>query len=109
EEKPHCGERQSWSSGTYRDASSIRRLSSSLDSSSPVLVVTRPSTTCLPGGTNRNGAKPPARCVSYSRKNPSTASSENSDSATKSYPPSAAQEERKLPRHRWVVTRSSGG
>ena len=38
----------------------------------------------LPGGTNRSGAKPPDRSSSYSRKNPSTASSPNSASATKS-------------------------
>src|ERR1700689_3257851 len=44
EEKPHWGDRHSWSSGTYLAASSIRRLSASLDSSSPRLVVTRPST-----------------------------------------------------------------
>ena len=48
------------------------------------LVVTRPSTTCLPGGTKRNGAKPPERASSNSRKKPSTSSSPNSASATKS-------------------------
>ena len=47
EEKPHCGERQSCSSGASREASSIRRFSSSFDSRVPGLVVTRPSTTCL--------------------------------------------------------------
>src|SRR3712207_7496448 len=35
EEKPHCGERHSCSSGTKRDASSMRRLSVSLSSRSP--------------------------------------------------------------------------
>ena len=38
EEKPHCGERQSWSSGTYCEASSILRLSSSFCSRSPRFV-----------------------------------------------------------------------
>ena len=47
EEKPHCGDRQSCSSGTYLLASSIRRLRVSLSSSSPRLVVTRPRTTSL--------------------------------------------------------------
>src|ERR1044072_5284448 len=74
EENPHCGERQSCSSGTYFDASSMRRFSRSLSSSSPVLVVTRPSTTCLPSGTKRSGSKPPERSSSYSRKKPSTSS-----------------------------------
>src|SRR5439155_1170490 len=54
------------------------------DSSSPRLVVTRPRTTIFPLGTNRSGAKPPERGSSYSRKKPSTASSENRASATKS-------------------------
>src|SRR5262249_50936853 len=109
EEKPHWGERQIWSRGTYWAASSMRRLRVSLDSSSPRLVVTRPRTTILPGGTKRSGAKPPERGSSYSRKKPSTASSENRASATKSYPPDAAHEERKLPRHRCVVTASPEG
>src|SRR6185369_15432496 len=99
EEKPHCGDRQSCSSGTYRLASSMRRFRSSLRSSSPLLVVTRPSTTIFPGGTNRSGSKLPERSSSYSRKKPSTSSEENSASATKSYPPAAAHEDRKLPRH----------
>src|SRR5207245_5737104 len=60
-EKPHCGDRQSCSSGTMPAASSIRRLSASLDSSSPTLVVTRPSTTVLPLGTKRSGEKSPER------------------------------------------------
>src|SRR4051795_5483635 len=72
DENPHCGDRHSWSSSTYCDASSIRRLSSSLDSSSPRLVVTRPSTTTLPFGTNRSGSKPPERASSHSMKKPST-------------------------------------
>ncbi len=84
EEKPHWGERQSCSRGTYFAASSIRRLRSSLLSSSGRLVVTRPSTTCLPSGTKRRGSKPPERSSSYSRKKPSTSSSLNSASATKS-------------------------
>ena len=40
EEKPHCGDRHSWSMSTNRAASSIRRFSWSLLSSSPRLVVT---------------------------------------------------------------------
>ena len=84
EEKPHCGDRQSWSTSTYCDASSMRRLSSSLVSSSPRLVVTRPSTTSLPLGTKRSGSKPPERASSHSMKKPSTSSSLNSASATKS-------------------------
>src|SRR5688572_14826364 len=109
DEKPHWGERQSCSSGTYFDASSTRRFRSSLDSSPPCLVVTSPSTTIFPGGTNRSGAKPPERSSSYSRKKPSTASSLNNASATKSYDPDAAHEDRKLPRHMWVVTVSPSG
>ena len=35
DENPHCGDRQSWSSGTNREASSIRRFNSSFSSSSP--------------------------------------------------------------------------
>src|SRR5690242_17674978 len=67
--KPHCGDRQSWSSATYLVASSMRRLMSSLASSRPLLEVTRPSTSCaLPLGKCRNGSKPPARSESYSRK-----------------------------------------
>src|SRR5205085_7023934 len=68
EAKPHCGDRQSWSSETYFDAWSMRRLSSSLDSSLPDFEVTRPSTTVLPFGTKRSGSKPPARSESYSMK-----------------------------------------
>ena len=68
EAKPHCGDRQSWSSGTNFAASSMRRLISSLDSSVPVFEVTRPSTTFLPFGTKRSGSKPPARSLSYSMK-----------------------------------------
>src|SRR3954454_14005495 len=84
EEKPHCGDRQSWSTSTWREAASMRRLSSSLDSSSPRLVVTSPSTTTFPGGTKRRGSKPPERASSHSMKKPSTSSSPNSASATKS-------------------------
>src|ERR1700748_146054 len=62
EEKPHCGLRQSWSSGTYFAASSTRRFSSSLLSSAGRLLVTRPRTTRLPSlGTKRSGSKPPER------------------------------------------------
>src|SRR5262245_22251148 len=68
EAKPHCGERQSWSSAMNFAASSMRRLSSSLLSSAPLLEVTRPSTTILPLGTKRSGSKPPARALSYSMK-----------------------------------------
>ena len=84
DEKPHWGDRHSCSSGTKRAASSMRRLRSSLASSSPRLVVTRPSTTSFPEGTKRSGSKPPERASSYSRKKPSTASSLKSASATKS-------------------------
>src|SRR5579862_3051162 len=84
EENPHCGERQSCSSGTNFAASSILRLSVSLVSSVPRLVVTSPSTTYLSLGTNRSGSNPPERASSYSRKNPSTPSWPNSASATKS-------------------------
>ena len=72
-------------------------------------MVTRPSTTCLPAGTNRSGSNPPERSSSYSRKNPSTSSSENSASATKSYPPEATQEDRKFPRHMCVVIAMPAG
>src|ERR1700733_12420081 len=78
EEKPHCGERQSCSKGAYLAAWSMRRFRSSFDSSSPFLVVTRPSTTTLPLGRKRSGAKEPERSSSYSRKNPSTFNSLNS-------------------------------
>src|SRR5918992_5045108 len=47
EAKPHCGDRQSRSSGTYLVASSMRRLMSSLGSSRPLFEVTSPSTTSL--------------------------------------------------------------
>src|SRR4051794_23563846 len=67
-EKPHCGLSASCSSGACLDASSTRRLSSSLDSSLPLLVVTKPSTAILPLGRKRSGSKPPARVLSYSRK-----------------------------------------
>src|SRR3954453_4424467 len=60
-ENPHCGDKHNCSSGTYCAASSIRRLSSSLDSSAPTFVLTSPSTTVLPLGTNLSGAKPPER------------------------------------------------
>jgi 5-methyltetrahydropteroyltriglutamate--homocysteine methyltransferase len=73
------------------------------------LRVTTPSTTCLPSGTNRSGPKPPDRSSSYSRKKPSTSSWLNSTSATKSYEPEAAHDDRKLPRHMWVVTASPAG
>src|SRR3954451_14315229 len=86
EENPHCGDRQSWSRSTYRDASSIRRFSRSRSSSSPRLVVTSPSTTTFPGGTKRSGSNPPERASSHSMKKPSTSSSPNSASATKSCP-----------------------
>src|SRR6266446_1898064 len=69
EAKPHWGDNASCSSATYFVASSMRRLMSALSSSVPTLVVMRPSTTILlPVGRNRNGSKPPARSLSYSRK-----------------------------------------
>ena len=46
------------------------------------LEVMRPSTTVLPLGTKRSGAKSPERASSYSRKKPSTSSSLNRISAT---------------------------
>src|SRR3954452_5546670 len=49
-EKPHCGERQRFSSGTNRAASSILRLMSSFASSDPILEDTRPRTTFFPLG-----------------------------------------------------------
>src|SRR6202167_5476260 len=65
EAKPHCGDRQSWSSATYFAASSIRRLMSSFFSSLPIFDETRPSTSCfLPFGKWRSGSKPPARSLS---------------------------------------------
>src|SRR5258708_17174495 len=68
EAKPHCGERQSWSSATYFSASLMRALMSPFFSSVPDFEVTRPSTICLlPFGTKRSGSNPPARSVSYSR------------------------------------------
>jgi len=66
--KPHCGDKHSWSSGTYFAASSMRRLRSLLDSMAPNFVVTRPSTTILPLGRKRSGRKSPLRSSSYSRK-----------------------------------------
>src|SRR6516225_2259224 len=47
---------------------SMRRLSSSFDSSLALLVVTRPRMATLPLGRKRSGSKPPARALSYSRK-----------------------------------------
>src|SRR5262249_27388588 len=67
-ENPHCGLRASCSSGACLLASSMRRLSSSFDSSLALLVVTRPRTAALSLGRKRSGSKPPARALSYSRK-----------------------------------------
>src|SRR5918995_1080837 len=92
EEKPHCGERQSCSSGTNSDASSRRRFSSSFCSSSPRFVVTSPRTTIFPSGTNRKGSNVPERSSSYSRKNPSTCSSLKRASATRSAQNSSSSE-----------------
>src|SRR5918995_1493011 len=50
-EKPHCGERQRFSIGTYFDAASMRRLRWSFASSSGTLELMSPSTTFLPLGT----------------------------------------------------------
>ena len=50
----------------------MRRFKLSLLSSVPDFVVTRPSTTFLPFGSNRSGPKPPARSLSHSMKKPST-------------------------------------
>src|SRR5690606_38385938 len=80
--KPHCGLKASWSMSTNFVASSMRRLMSSLLSRSPSFVVTRPSTTVLPFGRKRKGAKSPERGSSYSRKNASISSSLNMISAT---------------------------
>src|SRR5262249_21811272 len=106
---PHCGLSASCSSGQKRAASSIRRLSASFVSIAPDLLVINPSTTILPGGTNRSGSNEPARGVSYSRKNPSTPTSLNSTSATGSYPPCASQLLAALPRQRWRHTTMSFG
>src|SRR5262249_56261194 len=70
EENPHWPDRQIWSSGTYLAASSMRRLRSSADSSSGRLVVTRPSTTILPLGTDRSGSNPPHASPPPPQKNP---------------------------------------
>jgi len=103
--KPHCGDSASCSSGRYFAACSIRRFNSSLLSSIPDLLVTSPSTTTLcPRGTKRSGSKPPARSLSYSMKYASALIWLNSTSATGSYPPEATQCERKLPRHRCMLT-----
>src|SRR5688572_8165071 len=67
-EKPHCGDRQRFSSDTNFAAAWICFLRNSLSSSAPVLLDTRPSTTFLPFGTKRSGSKPPARAVSNSMK-----------------------------------------
>src|SRR6267378_1749049 len=68
EPKPHWGLRARFASGTNFVASSMRRLSSSTGSSRGTLVLTSPSTTILPFGTKRRGAKLPARGLSYSRR-----------------------------------------
>src|SRR6185369_9358615 len=64
-----------------RAASSIRRLSSSAVSISPVFIVTSPRTIFLSLGTKRSGEKLPARGESYSRKKPSSLNSLNRISA----------------------------
>jgi len=66
--KPHWVLIASCSSGAKRDAASIRRLISSLRSSSRIFDETRPSTAIFPFGKKRSGSKPPARGPSYSRK-----------------------------------------
>ena len=60
----------------------MRRLRSSFFSSPGTFELMSPSTTVLPFGTNRSGSKPPARSVSYSRKNAFTFSCVNTVSAT---------------------------
>src|SRR5262249_7311950 len=50
-EKPHCGDRHRFSSGTNLDAASMRRLSRSWLSSCGTFELPRPSTTFLPGAT----------------------------------------------------------
>jgi len=79
--KPHCGETPTRSRSMYFAASSNRRLSMSLLSSSETFVETRPRTALRCLGMWRSGAKSPARGVSYSRKNPSTSSLLNRRSA----------------------------
>src|SRR2546422_5128814 len=71
DEKPHCGLTASWSMAMYFAASSSRRLRSSVFSSAPTLLVTRPSTTRTGFGTWRSGEKSPERASSNSRKKPS--------------------------------------
>ncbi len=92
--KPHCPEMHSRSMSTYLAASSTRRLSVSLDSSSGVLVVITPSTTTWSSGTKRSGSNVPDRSSSYSRNSPSTLSPPKTSSATKSYPPEENHAER---------------
>ena len=65
---PHCGLIANCSNGKWRDASSIRRRSSSTVSIRPIFVVIKPNTAILPFGTKRSGSKLPARSVSYSNK-----------------------------------------
>src|SRR6185369_10452907 len=81
-EKPHWGDSASCSIGAYCAASAMRRLSVSLFSSSPNLVVTRPSTAVLPLGRKRSGRKSPERSSSYSMKYASRFISLSSASAT---------------------------
>src|SRR5262249_17305872 len=64
--KPHCGLIASRSSSICLLASSTRRRNASMPSSAGSLLLMSPSTTPLPLGTKRNGAKSPARGVSYS-------------------------------------------
>src|SRR5919205_2300553 len=64
-ENPHCGDNASCSSGTSLAASSMRRKRSSFFSSAARFELTMPSTTRLPRGTNRSGAKLPERSSSY--------------------------------------------
>src|SRR5699024_671759 len=110
EAKPHWGLRASWSSGTYPAASSMRFFTSSLFSNSPCFEVTRPSMIVRSSlSTCRSGSKPPARSVSYSRKNPSMLSLLKISAATGSYPPEEIHVERKFPRHICIVILRSSG
>src|SRR5262249_48163634 len=59
--KPHCGLMHRRSTGTYREASAIRRAMSATGSRAGDLVVTRPSTITLSSGTNRSGSNVPER------------------------------------------------
>ena len=79
DEKPHCGLRQSCSSGTYLRGLVDPALQLVLAFERRALAGDEAEhhLASFPRGTKRNGSKPPERASSYSRKKPSTASSPN--------------------------------